>query len=433
MVVAVLAAVLAGRAGHRVATTAPSGGSLSRGASVPFGAVADWKFTNTQDGYGLVFGSGGTYLAGSVDGGRTWRVSSGDVLSGAQISNPSSSIEPRSTALSGCPTRTDCAGLLVVSGGRVFVYSTGASPSVVAVGSDGGRHWSASTLPGVVQQLSAAGGTVWALIDRRPGVSQGLFALPPVGQIWVNAANGWQLRSTLPVTRGGGSLVGGYRLLLRTTPSTAYVLAPGEQDPMAGYYGGLVSTSDGGSTWRVLDSPCAFNEGPRFSQRAELGSASPLQLWMVCGQRPGNLSAAEVARSVNGGRSWTVVAGTPDTNVWPHTFPTTGSVPFAGHNNTAVFGRHTQWVLLSGPGQVIESTDGGRHWATALPPAARDQQPYQILDAGGRIKLVTSGGVWDRTSSGWTLIATTASRPGRTVVESAPVASRTFSRAFVPS
>ena len=71
---------------------------------------------------------------------------------------------------------------------------------------------------------------------------------------------------------------------------------------------------DAGTSWRPVNQPCDVDASRRFGAGAEFGATSADGLWIVCGDGNGLGPGAvtQVLRTTDGGRYWSLVAGTSE-------------------------------------------------------------------------------------------------------------------------
>jgi hypothetical protein len=101
-------------------------------------------FADREHGYALAFIGNGTYPAGTVDGGKTWRVD-----------GPALHIDAAQGPLG--------VGEMGVASDRVAFAWGGVTPdAVIDITTDGGRQWWRAFLPGLVLFVGHEGGTVVA-------------------------------------------------------------------------------------------------------------------------------------------------------------------------------------------------------------------------------------------------------------------------------
>lgn len=298
--------------------------------AVPPSALADVVFVDRADGFALADHGTDTFLAASHDGGFTWSVVS----------------ESLPVALPAQLEFTDLRHGYLWGGER---DATGALPLWVTA--DGGAHWTRAGIGPVVQDVSAIGPDVWALVGDRCAV--GSLAPSPCGvtvDVSDDAGQSW-VPTPAPPPVAEPQLQ-----LARITPLGAYVLSYGGSSG-----GALAYTSDGGAAWTVRSDPCT---GP-LSYSQDLAASSTDDLWMVCAGEPGAGNQAKALfRSPDGGQTWRPGAapgsgGSGSGGPRPG-LPASGYV--LGHENLAVLTARLAW-LFPDRGPVEATTDGGATWA----------------------------------------------------------------------
>jgi photosystem II stability/assembly factor-like uncharacterized protein len=271
------------------------------------------------------------------------------------------------------------------------------------VSTDQGRTWHVSNLPGTVEDVTSDGPVLTALVDGTQPTRTPVYVVPPAATGWLyssrDGGENWGRLAVLPVDFGP------YKLLVQTSASVMFALAPGENNPNDGVYGGLVESSSGGRTWTVAQSPCDVDAAPRFGADAQFGATSTGTLWLVCGDSdPENIGAnlTQVETSSDGGKSWALVAGTAEIAPYnDRNFPPTSGVPPAGPTSTGVFTANDAWLVLDSPSRLLRSTDGGRTWSDAAPRVVEYEGPMFVLDVDGAIDVRTGSALWQYVSGSW--------------------------------
>jgi photosystem II stability/assembly factor-like uncharacterized protein len=152
----------------------------------------------------------------------------------------------------------------------------------------------------------------------------------------------------------GGS---GQSWLVRAERHSAYVVAPpiwnphGKPDRVPLWF-----TRDDGMSWSRRSAPCGFNA---LDAAAAVGPQG--LLYVACASEPGAGSQLKsVARSADGGRTWSVHASCPRR-------PATCGLLSSGYlGELAAPTRHD--VLLGGDrSALLASSDGGAHWKLVRP------------------------------------------------------------------
>ena len=299
------------------------------------------------------------------------------------------------------PSVATTPALGVAKSGTVYAY--GVSASVVDVSANEGRSWQRVSLPGTVEDITSNGPTLTALVDG-PQLATGpgghLPAPPPSGWLYSSDDGGrrWNRVSTLPDD------LGPYKVLVEPTTTTMYALAPGENNTNDGVYGGLARSTDGGRSWTEVAQPCDIDAAPRFGSGAEFGATSAEALWIVCGDGDGDGPGAitQVLRTTDGGEHWSLVAGTAEIEPWNHTnFPATSSLPPASPAATSLFEQNSAWLVLAKPSVLLRTTDGGRTWTAGASRDVEMQGPRLVLDVDGTIEVRTTTELWQFHAGLW--------------------------------
>ncbi len=158
--------------------------------------------------------------------------------------------------------------------------------------------------------------------------------------------------------------------------------------------------------WHLVAQPCDGNYAPRFFDNATFGAASATDLWMACSQEEGidRHSVTQVLRSSDGGRRWFLVAGTNEVRIPPN-FPDVAYVPLIGSPSTSAFGSDEVWMILAGPGLLIQTRNGGRTWSEGAPQEVEIQGPLQVFSFHSTVIVRTGLALWTSTANHWTRVA----------------------------
>ncbi len=170
---------------------------------------------------------------------------------------------------------------------------------------------------------------------------------------FIDADNGWVVGGNGAVMRtsnGGASWVSQGNPL-RTTPFLGLSIA--FTDAMTGVIamnnGSMLRSTDGGFTWDLL---------PRSGYALRMLRVAPDGSLWGCG------SVGVIARSTNGGASWTTMNSGVTTVLYDITFPDASTVIAAG-----------------GAGVILRSTDGGQQWNSVTAPLSTDIISMDFADA----------------------------------------------------
>jgi photosystem II stability/assembly factor-like uncharacterized protein len=197
---------------------------------------------------------------------------------------------------------------------------------------------------------------------------------------WVTTAGedeAWALVQTCKYMHVNGSYGVRYRLLRTVDGGRSWrVLPPSEAFnpsfatptrgiavkvplPPAGSIGlpvgqGLLSTSDGGATWRPLRGPA----GCRRNQGEAIDSPSPAHTWALCVSQPGaGEQPKELFVSSDGDRTWRLLV-----NVGPQRRQRRGGIDISGYPLGLSFSKAGFGLLWEDRGLLYLTHDGGRRW-----------------------------------------------------------------------
>lgn len=267
-------------------------------------------FPDRDTGFAAISGSAGasttvrSWIERTADGGRVWvagRPALGPDQPGAQL------------------------GLAFVSAQQGWAYWPG-----LFFTRDGGVTWRAERTPfRRVGPVAVAGASTWVV---GYGCAEG--GCPAV--IYTTDRVGGALRRLANQPASTGSVIA----IRRPTAAVAWLL-------LAGPHGlpSLVMTNDAGRSWAARPLPCPASE-PAW----QLSAAGPGSLWLVCGGTPqSQFTPGVIYQTVDGGRSWTQMAGELSLGVYAVT-------------NRVV------WAVEDDPSEsvIVRTTDGGRTWHTVL-------------------------------------------------------------------
>ena len=293
-------------------------------------------------------------LAASRDGGRHW-VTGGRPVPGSGDTGPMQ--------------------VAAVAGLDVWVVN-GAGTMLST--SDDGATWVPQPLPGPVLSAGSSGGWLWALSCPPAGAAQ----CHPVVARRALTGGSW-VRASLAVPL---SFSGDLRLTVLSGRGAAVVLA----DPSAA----LASTADGGVTWSVRRSPAA---NPRLCEPDDpgfLAAASPGHWWLLCtGGAAAGSSAKALFRSLNAGRTWSVVSAI--TSLTAPARP--GSLPYQDFITMAAAAPDRLWIVT--PNTLSGSQDGGVTWTRLLMNPQGYSGQLDLWSGAVAWLLVPGAGLWG-TSNG---------------------------------
>ncbi len=251
---------------------------------------------------------------------------------------------------------------------------------------DGGRTWhvaSSDALASGTGGVSTAGGEVWMLGSRCAGNCTA--SNPPIDVVLRAPASGDHLATTAGQPPLGDTT---NVSVVATGRDEAYVLANdyGTVDTVATItHTRLFATRDGGRTWHRVPTPCPrlrfgrlYAGGPDASSRMLARAGA---LWAACEPPHG---AAELRRSTDGGKHWTILASNP------------------GRVQLQPASAQVAWALTPA-GKVFRTSDGGGTWA-------------RVWYAGRPEPAVLAGTVPPGLNRSWSVLLTAQSETTATVI-----------------
>lgn len=151
----------------------------------------------------------------------------------------------------------------------------------------------------------------------------------------------------------------------------------------------LASTADGGVTWSVRRSPAA---NPRLCEPDDpgfLAAASPGHWWLLCtGGAAAGSSAKALFRSLNAGRTWSVVSAI--TSLTAPARP--GSLPYQDFITMAAAAPDRLWIVT--PNTLSGSQDGGVTWTRLLMNPQGYSGQLDLWSGAVAWLLVPGAGLW---------------------------------------
>lgn len=418
----VLAGLLAGCAGARVAKPphgaaaprAPAASASSappspapdlQGAAIPIGQLHAVTFVRPSSSWALGTARSGTVVARSVDGGRTWHAW------GAPLPELRDGFEASLVVMlagDGVGSNVADAVVSVVGSSTLFVstdrmgsWSQVHFPApVLAVAADPGPSWPGGTpvlAPGVDSQ------PLWVLVGPLPTTESPAQAagLGPPGSLLeallYPASSAWKAYGTLLGPRWTGHSAVATASFVRTSASSGFVVVDGtaaDASVPAGYeqVALIEKTTNYGASWRPLAHPCTSETN--FS--IVLSAVSLDELWLGCGGEPGAGNEVKaVYRSSDAGVRWH--------QVWNGRLGTTppsalGITP--GYLNEVVALSAQDAYIGLGRGPLLQTTDAGRSWETAIPHIGGSGgiEQLDMLDASQGWALIGGGRLWATTN-----------------------------------
>ncbi len=236
-------------------------------------------------------------------------------------------------------------GLLV--GGSAWNNAVG----VVWLTSDGGRSWSKSLSgTGPLDAVAVAGsGTAWAATacDRnaRPDCTPGLFVSRDGGA-------GWTRLSAQPLTA-------------LSFPSATIGWAVGPDPDATGPNSGvLLSSTDGGRTWRRRPNACPMTTGTPVA----VSFPDRVHGWVACNSTFGaGMATKAILATADGGTTWSVTASSPI----PGQGEEIGVIAANGYLSGLAMAADGHGMLWMGRGVTERTADSGRTWID-MPPGEWD-------------------------------------------------------------
>jgi hypothetical protein len=310
--------------------------------------------------------------------------------------------------------------------GGVDLYPQ-AQPSRLAVSTDGGRHWVTEGRPvappriyaGPEHLVAASTKTVWVLTDEKtllltknaglswksekaptplvdlvpeagwlwalscpPSVARSISSCTPVLERVPLAGGRWQ-KLPLPPIRSDP-----FPQLVVASPATVLVLVT----PFGDSQGTLMSSADGGRTWRLLPTPSG--PGDLCTSDVALATAGVSDWWLLCnGQAAAGSSTKALMQTLDAGQIWNTVASV--TSLIPPIPP--GSLEVGEVSAMAAGSPSRLW--LASPNTLTESIDGGAVWTEV--PGVNQEGYGGLFDvwSGSRAWLLAPGeGLWATTN-----------------------------------
>ncbi len=226
---------------------------------------------------------------------------------------------------------------------------------------DGGHTWTGIPAPGRVVASTSAGHSLW-LTDTTCPTSFSIAAACTVGiEASSDGGRTWRALALPP---------GPYRAA-QTAVGPGGTLVVAEWSDREGYAsnnpGLLLVSDDAGASWRATPLPCPTGE--RMGGQLSLAPSS-FTVWMVCSgeKAPFQQSPDDVYRSTDLGVSWVAESinapskALSGRTIAPLGAPTGTIDVLVARSSTAAWALETQGLLFA-------TSDGGRSWHDATPPA----------------------------------------------------------------
>jgi photosystem II stability/assembly factor-like uncharacterized protein len=342
--------------------------------SPPVEGMAQVAFLSPEDGYGLVVdqnnGRCASAVASTADGGTSFT-------------------SPAVVATWACADGYQETSLTFDGVGDGFVYGPGLYES-----HDGGKTWANQSPTETVLDVVPLGTSVWMLQSQCSGgpCTLSLAQSEDGGRTWQRSAS-----FPDPVAVGNESPSWlNISWLLRTSLWTAWVAVPTTGTAVT-----LLSTSDGGETWRHLLVPCLGGWVENLSR------AFDQTLWLACaGQPSAGSQLKSVMRSFDGGRTWVQGSACPP-------LVTSTTYPSCAESNELTDGYLSDiaplsatTALIAGDRNVVQIThDGGKTWEPTNPPLGGDEGSGGLFfvnpqDGWVLVNPLGAGVLWRTTDGG---------------------------------
>jgi len=340
--------------------------------------MAQVAFLNPEDGYGLVVeqdsGSCATSVASTTDGGSTFS-------------------PPVPVTSWSCANGYSETSLTFDEAGDGFVYG----PSLY-VSHDGGQTWSSQTSSGTVLAVVPVGRSVWMVVTPCSGPTAS-NTCPLALDESSDGGRTWAASMTFPSVMAVGNESPPWlslTWLVRASLSTAFLVVP-----TTGTAATVLSTFDGGRTWRRVLVPCLGGWGESLSE------AFDHTLWLACGGQPSAGSQLKsVVRSFDGGETW-VQGSTCPPLVTSTTYPPcAASNGLSGGYLSDLVALSGTTALTAGERNVVQVThDGGKTWSPTNPPFGGDDGSGAFhfvnpQDGWVLVNPLGAGALWRTTDGG---------------------------------
>jgi photosystem II stability/assembly factor-like uncharacterized protein len=247
-------------------------------------------------------------------------------------------------------------------------------PAIVLATADGGRTWREVPVDADGVSIEPEGRNVWRREWKYDDARE-------VREDSLQASNDYGATwHPLPSPPPHNGFILGF---VRPTAEVAYVFSDGRRHPYEDEAGSaplLARTIDGGRSWTTLVPPCTGYPG------AGLEASTPRDLWFECVEQPasGAMQTKHLFRSSDGGDHWSGDLGTPNAGAG-------GELAVASPTRACVGGSRTG---------ITCTFDGGRTWKQAA--LSGGQENY--FDGG--VDVVKFFGL-----RGWATGFTTSDRP----------------------
>jgi hypothetical protein len=201
---------------------------------------------------------------------------------------------------------------------------------------DGGTTWSDTGATAHAFDVAAIGDSVWAIT----GCDIRISTCAPALLVWNSTTRAWRAAPNQPPVTSGPLH------LIRISAQQAFIAQESEM------FTRLVTTNDGGATWRQLPLPCTGFAG------LPVATLDGVHVWVVCPSQPGaGQQLKDVWTSADGGVAWTLRARAGlNGNV--------GTISSSGYAGLLALASSQTGFLTMERGDLYRSTDGGVTWVS---------------------------------------------------------------------
>jgi photosystem II stability/assembly factor-like uncharacterized protein len=296
---------------------------------------------------------------------------------------------------------------------------------------DSGKSWTPSPQPGIVLSIAALGHSVWMIeTDFSKSAPESMAGCPIELLESLDGGRSWTPTPTQPpgatlsaLGLNTGSIANGQTWLVRTSPTSAYVLASPVFNPT-----GTTSvapmwfTANGGASWSERTVPCGIS-----AMSVVLSSAPDGSLTAVCATQPGaGNQIKSTVHSTDGGQTWAVHLTCAPSSITCTSNPS--SNPSAGGYVGEIDALSGNVAFLVGDRNSVQVTrNSGVNWAPVQPVIGDTAGgPTQLIffDGSNGVVLGNSNGgptIWSTSDGGAHCPARSRKQPERRAVLSRSV------------